>query len=91
MRGLWTAVAALLMHSALGQQPAGTHMFVNYPGLSCKDALSTNVTCLPFLVSVSPNNGPLDEDGGLLHTWYYSAQLGGAEYLTTDPTPESFR
>lgn len=55
MRGIQTAFLALLIQSALGQQPAGTHAFVNYPGLSdgCMEALATNVTCPPYLPVVS--------------------------------------
>ncbi|OGM50928.1 hypothetical protein ABOM_000718 [Aspergillus bombycis] len=63
MRGLWAALPALLIQSAHGQQPAGTQMFVNYPGLSdgCKEALATNVTCPPFLPAVSQDNAILDD------------------------------
>lgn len=56
MCGLWTAIGALLIPVALGQQPVGIQVFTNYTGLTnvCKDALATNVTCPPFLLVVSP-------------------------------------
>ncbi|KAJ5964996.1 uncharacterized protein N7479_004872 [Penicillium vulpinum] len=64
MRGLWTAIGALLIPAVLGQQPVGLQVFTNYTGLTevCKDALATNVTCPPFLLVVSPDNAILDED-----------------------------
>ncbi|KAB8227370.1 uncharacterized protein BDW43DRAFT_247217 [Aspergillus alliaceus] len=64
MHDIWTALPALLIQSALGQQPAGTQMFVNYPGLSdgCMEALATTVSCPPFLPVISQNNAVLDED-----------------------------
>jgi hypothetical protein len=56
MRGMWTAPWALLISTALAQQPAGIRGFTNYPGLTdgCKEALSTNVSCPAFLPVVSP-------------------------------------
>ncbi|KNG89016.1 hypothetical protein ANOM_002404 [Aspergillus nomiae NRRL 13137] len=64
MKGVWAALAALLIQSAHGQQPVGTQMFVDYPGLSdeCKAGLATNVSCPPFLPAVSQDNAILDYD-----------------------------
>ncbi|CDM37952.1 hypothetical protein DTO013E5_10197 [Penicillium roqueforti] len=64
MRGMWTAPWALLISTALAQQPAGIRGFTSYPGLTdgCKEALSTNVSCPAFLPVVSPDNSLLDGD-----------------------------
>jgi hypothetical protein len=55
MQGVWISMAALLVPAAQAQQPVGIQIFTNYTGLtdSCKAALSTNVTCPPFLAIVS--------------------------------------
>ncbi|KAE8353839.1 hypothetical protein BDV28DRAFT_132335 [Aspergillus coremiiformis] len=65
LRVLWTAIlSSLLIQSAWTQQPAGTEMYVGYPGLSdaCRAALATDVTCPPFISVVSVQKAILDSD-----------------------------
>ncbi|KAL4749618.1 hypothetical protein BDW72DRAFT_194649 [Aspergillus terricola var. indicus] len=58
MRVSTVAIFALAIQHVRAQQPTGSQMFVDYPGLSdaCKNALATNVTCTPMLPAISSSN-----------------------------------
>lgn len=49
------SITLSILGSVFAQQPLGTHIYVDYPGLSdsCKQALATNVSCSPFIVAIS--------------------------------------
>ncbi|KAL5360255.1 hypothetical protein BJX96DRAFT_184441 [Aspergillus floccosus] len=63
-RTLFVFLGMLALRPSWGQQLSGAETFMDYPGLStaCQGALETNVTCPPFLRSVSASGEILDSD-----------------------------